>query len=60
MLSSLTRIGRASLLLDYTRNIWRRNRVVFIPNLGRTNYTSPKDFTPISLTFVILKTVEKV
>ncbi|KAL6417747.1 hypothetical protein ACFW04_014346 [Cataglyphis niger] len=34
-------------------------RVVFIPKVGRTCYTSAKDFRPISLTLFLLKTLEK-
>ena len=33
--------------------------MVFIPKAGKNGYTSPKDFRPISLTFFLLQTVER-
>jgi hypothetical protein len=34
-------------------------RVVFIPKRGKATYGVPKDYTPISLTSFLLKTMER-
>ena len=38
---------------------WTKSRVVFIPKPGRFEYTSHKDFRPLSLTSFLLKGLEK-
>ena len=34
-------------------------RVVFIPKPGRNSYSEPRDYRPISLTWFLLKTLER-
>jgi hypothetical protein len=38
---------------------WRQVKVVFIPKPGRATYGGPKDYRPISLTSLLLKTMER-
>jgi len=56
----LTEIFRASVTLSYIPKAWRKVRVVFIPKAGRRDKTTPKAFRPISLSSVLLKTMEKI
>ena len=53
------RLFRASLALNYIPQTWRKVRAVFIPKPGRTSYTDPKDYRPISLSSFLLKWIEK-
>jgi hypothetical protein len=39
--------------------MWRQVKEVFIPKPGRNSYCRPRDFTPISLTSFLLKTMER-
>ncbi|CAL1672092.1 unnamed protein product [Lasius platythorax] len=59
IIGPLTRTLRACLALGYTPKAWRLARVVFIPKIGRTCFTSAKDYKPINLTSFFLKTLEK-
>jgi len=52
----LVRIFCACLANGYT---WRQVKLVFIPKPGRNSYCGPRDFTPISLTSFLLKTLER-
>ena len=53
------RIFCACLATGYVPAIWRQVKVVFIPKHGRSSYTGPRDFRPISLTSLLLKTRER-
>lgn len=55
----LERILRACLSLKHVPNAWRDIKVVFIPKPGRVDYTTPKAYRPISLSSVLLKTLER-
>jgi len=55
----LVRIFRARLAMGYGPATWRPVAVMFIPKPGRSSYTRPRDFRPISLTMFFLKTVER-
>ena len=46
----LTEILRASIALGNVSMVWRGNRVIFVPKLGREGYTAAKDFRQMSLT----------
>jgi ribonuclease HI len=52
-------IYKASVMLGYIPISWQRVKVVFIPKLGKDDYTSPKSFRPISLSSVLLKGLER-
>ena len=56
----LTTMFRASLSSGTIPRGWREMRVVFIPKVGKTDYTVPKAYRPISLSSFVLKTLERV
>jgi len=39
---------------------WRRMKVIFIPKVGKSEYSSPKAYRPITLSSFLLKTMERV
>jgi len=55
----LVRIFRACLATEYVPAIWRQVKIVFIPKPGRSTYSGPRDYRPISLTSFLLKTIER-
>lgn len=60
LIPSLKKIFKASLRLNYIPSKWRLVRVIFIPKAGKRDRTNPKSYRPISLSSVLLKTMEKV
>jgi hypothetical protein len=50
----LVRIFRACLAPGYVPVIWRKVKVVFIPNTGRNSYSRPREYRPIILTSFLL------
>ena len=52
-------IYKAVIATGYTPKEWPKARVVFIPKPGKSDYTSPKAYRPISLTNYLLKGLEK-
>ena len=59
-MNCLTHIYKASYLLKYVPNAWLDVRVVFIPKPGKTDYTIPRSFRPITLMNFMYKILEKV
>lgn len=55
----LSNLFEASLRLNHIPATWTRVKVVFIPKQGRSDYTSPKAYRPISLSSFLLKTLER-
>jgi hypothetical protein len=55
----LVRMFHACLATGYVPAIWQQVKVVFIPKPGRNTYSGPRDVRPISLTFFLLKTMER-
>lgn len=55
----LATIYRECLALGHTPKSWQRVKVVFIPKPGKSDYTLPKSFRPISLTSFLLKGLER-
>ncbi|CAK1584894.1 unnamed protein product [Parnassius mnemosyne] len=55
----LVAIMRAGLALKYVPRGWREVKVIFIPKPGKSDYTDPKSYRPISLTSFLLKTMER-
>ena len=55
----LCRIYRACLATGYVTAIWRQVKVVFMPKPGKDSESGPRDYTPISLTSFLLKTMER-
>ena len=56
----LCQIFRASISLGHVPEIWTWSKVVFIPKVGKSDYTDPRAFRPISLTTFLFKTMERV
>ncbi len=59
MYRGLVDIFRACLRFGYTPKIWRTQNVAFIPKAGKTDYTNPRSFRPITLASFVFKTMEK-
>jgi hypothetical protein len=59
LIPHLTRIFHACLAMGYVPLSWRQFKVVFIPKPGKSSYSGPKEFRPISLTSFLLKTMER-
>ena len=59
ILHVICQIYRASIACCYIPTAWRVARVTFLPKPGKTDYTGPKSFRPISLTSFLLKGLEK-
>jgi hypothetical protein len=55
----MVRIFRACLATGYVPAMWRQVKVVFIPKPGRNSYSGRRDYRPISLTSLLLKTMER-
>ena len=55
----LVSIFRACLATGYVPAIWRQVKVVFIPKPGRSTFSGPRDYRPISLTLFLLKAMER-
>ena len=56
----LIRIYRSSLAFGYVPKRWQTVRAVFIPKVGKTDFTSSKSYRPICLSSFLLKVMEKV
>lgn len=56
----LTRLFQACLSRGYIPNKWQLVKVIFIPKPGKTDYTKPNSFRPISLSSFVLKCMERV
>jgi len=55
----LKHIFTASIQFGYIPKDWRKSRTVFIPKPGKSDYSIPKSFRPISLTSFLFKTMER-
>ena len=55
----LSEIYSAAHTIGYSPEIWRKSKVVLIPKIGKSDYSSPKSFRPISLTSFCLKALER-
>lgn len=55
----LKSLFESSLKLGHIPKVWTLVKVIFIPKQGKSDYTSPKSFRPISLTSFLLKTLER-
>ncbi|RVE40858.1 hypothetical protein evm_014493 [Chilo suppressalis] len=59
ILEHLLRIYTGCLAYRYIPTKWREVKVIFIPKPGKSDYTQPKAFRPISLTSFLLKVLER-
>ena len=58
-LRRLTTLFKAIVELGYTPNAWCEAKVIFIPKLGKKDYSEARSFRPISLLNFLFKTVER-
>jgi ribonuclease HI len=59
MVDCIVFLYKAVIATGYTPREWTKARVVFIPKPGKSDYTNPKSYRPISLTNYLLKGLEK-
>ena len=59
IVNHLVYIYSACVLLQFTPTLWKNTKVVFIPKPGKSDYSEPKSFRPISLSNYLLKTLER-
>ena len=52
-------IYKGCVALAFTPSAWRNSKVVFIPKPGKSDYTLPSSFRPISLSNYLLKGLER-
>jgi hypothetical protein len=55
----LCRIFRDCIVYGFIPTAWRHVKVTFIPKPGKLDYTEAKAYRPISLSYFLLKTMEK-
>ena len=58
-LENLTFIYKACISFCHTPKLWRETKVIFLPKPGKTSYSIPKSYRPISLSNFVLKTLER-
>ena len=49
----------ACITLGYSPEAWRKSKTIFIPKLGREDYSDPHSFRPISLMPFMFKALER-
>ena len=59
-ITKLTQLYNAMLYTSYTPKAWRYGKVIFISKPGKTDYTNPRSFRPITLSNVLIKVLEKI
>ena len=60
MLKRLTILYRASVALGYVPGKLRESKVIFLPKPGKSDYSNPRAYRPISLTSCVFKVLERV
>ena len=59
MITNITVVYKACILLHYTPIPWRKTKIVFLPKPGKDTYRKPKSFRPISLSNYLIKGLER-
>jgi ribonuclease HI len=59
-LERLIIIIKYMLCLHYVPDIWINSEIIFIPKMGKKDYTDPRSFRPITLQSFVFKTLERV
>ena len=59
-LAKITNFFKRSLMSSFIPKRWRQMKVVFIPKLGKDDYSVPKAYRPITLSNFLLKVMERV
>ena len=57
---ALTEAFKNCVKSSYTPKKWRETRVVFIPKVGKTTFSEPKNLRPITLASFVIKVLQKV
>ena len=52
-------IDKSSIAMHFTPTKWKSSRVVYIPNVGKGDYSLAKSYRPISLMNYLLKGLER-
>ena len=60
MLNRIAWLYRACLHLNYTPKSWRISKCIFIPKMGKDDYTSARSYRPISLVSFLFKALERI
>ena len=60
IIEDLVEVYRECIITGKIPTSWKRTKVVFIPKPGKSDYSSPSSFRPISLTSFLLKGFERV
>ena len=55
----LLQLFKASIALSYIPKCWRESKVIFMPKPGKSDYSNPRSFRPLSLMSFILKCLER-
>ena len=59
-LAKITNFFKRSMMSSFIPKRWRQIKVVFIPKMGKDDYSVPKAYRPITLSNFLLKVMEKV
>ena len=59
-IAAITDLFRQSITLAEVPRRWRKMKVVFIPKTGKSDYSVPKAYRPITLSNFLLKAMERV
>ncbi len=60
MLECITALYKATMRSGYTPTLWRTMKVVFLAKPGKSDYSVPKAYRPITLSSFVLKGLERV
>jgi hypothetical protein len=59
MLYKLSFLFRVSISLEYVPEMWRLSTAIFIPKIGKDDYSNTRAWRPISLMSFVFKTLER-
>ena len=60
LIKLITKLYKWILQTGYTPKKWRQMNVIFLPKIGKGDYSNPKSYRPITLSSFMLKTLERV
>ena len=59
LINRMCNLYTACITLGYSPEAWRKSKTIFIPKLGREDYSDPRSFRPISLMPFLFKALER-
>jgi hypothetical protein len=59
LINRMCNLYKACITLGYSPQVWRNTKTIFIPKLGREDYSDPRSFRPISLMPFLFKALER-